>query len=116
MRITDYRFGRIAIDGTVYDRDVLIHPDGRVHHPWWRAEGHSLAVDDVADVLDAAPDDLVVGTGSAGRMAVPPETRARVEAHGIRLHAAPSEQAVRTFNDLTAEGSRRVAGAFHLTC
>jgi hypothetical protein len=38
-----------------------------------------------------------------------------IEAQGIKLIAAPTEEAVAVFNNLHSEGER-VAAAFHLTC
>jgi hypothetical protein len=112
-QIQDYQFGRMVVDGERHTRDLILLPD-RVVANWWRKEGHRLDVQDLREVFDAAPEVLVVGTGAYGLMKVPEETRQAVEAAGIELQAARSEEAWRTYNDL--RGRQRTAGAFHLTC
>jgi len=112
-RIQSYRFGRMVVDGETYTQDLLILPD-RVAANWWRKEGHRLDMEDLQEVLDAAPDVVVVGTGAYGRMQVPKETQRAVEVAGIELRVARTGQAWQTYNDLQEQ--RRTAGAFHLTC
>lgn len=112
-RIERYAFGEIVIDGKTYRRDVIVGPAG-VRPDWWRLEGHSLAVEDLAEVLADPPETLVVGQGAYGRMEVPPATREAIEAAGVRLLAAPTEEAVRLYNRLREQG--RVVAALHLTC
>jgi hypothetical protein len=114
MIIGSYQFGRIDVDGHAYTSDVIITPE-RVVDTWWRQEGHKLAVADLADVVAAKPDIVVVGTGYLGRMAVGEEARRYLEAQGIRVRAARTRQAVQDFNQLQDQQTRVVA-ALHLTC
>lgn len=115
MRITAYEFGKIVIDGKTYDSDVVIHPD-RVEANWWRQQGHSLAPNDLDRIWTSKPSDLVVGTGYYGRMQIPDETGSFVEGKGVTLSALPTEEAIRVFERLSADPSRRPVAAFHLTC
>ena len=62
MHIDSYEFGAIVIDGKIYRADLLIWP-GQIKTDWWRLEGHLLQLPDVMEVLSAAPQVLVVGTG-----------------------------------------------------
>ena len=62
MRIDQYHFGHIDIEGDGYDADVIIFPD-HVQERWWRKEGHRLAREDLDTVLAEKPELLVVGTG-----------------------------------------------------
>jgi len=87
MIIGAYQFGRIDVDGHAYTSDVIITPE-RVVDTWWRKEGHKLAVADLADIVAAKPDIVVVGTGYFGRMAVSEEAHRYLEAQGIRVRAA----------------------------
>lgn len=114
MIIGAYRFGQINIDGHAYTSDVIITPE-RVVDTWWRQEGHRLAVADLADIVAAQPDVVVVGTGYFGRMAVSDDARRYLEAHGIRVREARTRQAVQEFNHLQ-ERHARVVAALHLTC
>jgi hypothetical protein len=114
MIIGAYQFGRIDVDGHAYTSDVIITPE-RVVDTWWRQEGHKLAVADLADIVAAKPDIVVVGTGYLGRMAVSEEARRCLEAQGIRVRAARTGQAVQDFKQLQDQQTRVVA-ALHLTC
>ena len=57
----------------------------------------------------------MVGTGAYGAMKVPQETRRALDEAGIEVVIEETGGAVERYNALSAE-SRRVAGAFHLTC
>ncbi len=113
-RVESYSFGRMVIDGTEYDKDLIIRV-GAIIPNWWRKEGHTLHPVDIEEILhEDKPEVLVVGTGKYGFMRVAPETRRLLEQLGIALVAERTEVAVETFNSLV--GEKRVVGAFHLTC
>ena len=114
MHVDDYRFGRIVIDGRAYTRDVLLL-EASVQSPWWRREGHCLAIEDLDPVLAMKPQRLVIGTGAMGRMHVPPETLAALQAQGIECSVTRTAQAVELFNRWRMEEGR-TAAALHLTC
>lgn len=114
MRIDNYAFGTITIEGTTYTKDVLLLPP-RVHSPWWRKEGHRLEMADLDEVIAFAPEVLVIGTGAYGLMEVPDDTRAALGERRIEIEVLPTEQAGRRFGELIA-ARKKVAGAFHLTC
>jgi hypothetical protein len=114
MKIEEYSFGRIVIDGQTYTSDVIIHP-GRVDDKWWRKEGHNLADADLDSVWPEAPEILVVGTGSPGLMKVDPSVEQRCKRERIELIALPTAEAVAAFNRLSAE-NKKAAAALHLTC
>jgi hypothetical protein len=114
MRIEDYRFGHIRIDGRDYDSDVIVGPE-QVRDHWWRRQGHRLHTDDLQEVVAADPEVVVIGTGCYGRMQVPEATRRFLEERGIEVHATRTGQAVDLFNELQQEYARIVA-ALHLTC
>jgi hypothetical protein len=111
--IASFRFGRLVVDGTVYNRDLIILPD-RVLPDWWRAEGHTLGLDDLRPVVDARPEVLVVGSGVFGRMEVPETTSRALEAVGVELVVLRTDEACRRYNDLRER--RLVSAALHLTC
>lgn len=114
MKITDYHFGRIEVDGHDYNSDVIITPDG-VHDGWWRKEGHKLAVEDLTTIIDAKPQALIIGSGYYGRMRVPHATMSFLDDKGIRVEILKTSQAVERFNELQQNCARLVA-ALHLTC
>jgi hypothetical protein len=112
--IDQYVFGKIVVDGRIHTRDLILSRD-RVWEGWWREQGHRLSVADLKDVFEAAPEVLVVGTGTMGRMRVPVETRQEIERRGIELHVLPTGKACDLYNELEA-GDGKVVAALHLTC
>lgn len=119
MNIEAYAFGRMEYGGKTYTSDLIIYPD-RVDDSWRRLQGHLLQIEDLENILKAAPDILVIGTGNMGVMKVPPRLIEQLENKNIRLFVEPTAAAVKTFNDFnalnSADKSKRVIGAFHLTC
>jgi hypothetical protein len=113
MKIDSYSFGRIVIDGKTYTSDVIIYP-GRIDASWRRKEGHLLLLADVAELLRAKPDVLVIGTGYSGVMRVPRETVGEIAGKGIEVKVERTAKAVAVYNNL--EGSKTVIAALHITC
>lgn len=112
--IEAYSFGRMVIDGSTYARDVIIYPDNRILCPWWREQGHRLAVADITDLIAMQPDSIVAGTGASGLM-LPDAALVRLLAEKkIEFIALPTDEAVRTFN--SRSGREKAGGCFHLTC
>jgi hypothetical protein len=114
MKIRNYAFGRIDIDGTAYTSDVIIYPE-HVQAHWWRKEGHSLCMEDLEEVLRDPPQVLVIGTGCYGQMRPPPATLEALRACGIEPRVMKTGEAVAEFNRMLREAARVVA-ALHLTC
>lgn len=113
MRIDQYSFGKIVIDGRTYTSDVIIYPD-RVVSNWWRKQGHELSIEDIDEVIREKPEILVVGTGSPGLLRVLPQTEARLRGEKIEFIAKPTDEACGIFNSLVFK--RRVVACLHLTC
>ena len=111
--IESYLFGSMVIDGKEYTNDLIIYPD-HIQSSWWRKEGHRLDIEDIKEVLKVKPEVLVVGTGTSGLVEIPEETEKHIRSKGIRLIAQRTEEAYKTFNELSK--SKKVIGAFHLTC
>ena len=114
MQISDYEFGKIAIEGQTYTSDVIITPE-KVTDSWWRKEGHNLHIHDLGEVIVIKPEILVIGTGYYGRMQVPEKTRQYLQNQGIDVREAKTGDAVTVFNQLQQDCARIVA-ALHLTC
>ncbi|MCK4328483.1 Mth938-like domain-containing protein [candidate division WOR-3 bacterium] len=110
--IDSYEFGHIVIDGESYSNDVIILPDRIITH-WWRKEGHRLAIEDLKDIFEENIDTLIVGTGAYGVMKVDEETKRELEKRGIKLIIAPTEDAVKIYNNSTSD---KTAACLHLTC
>jgi len=113
--ITSYTFGIIEVDGRKFRKDLIIRPDGSIHHPWRRKKGHRLGLSDLEPLLDSPPDILVVGAGAFGLMKPKPGLEAKLAKRGVTLRVMPSKQAAAEYNNLAVEGGR-IAACFHLTC
>jgi len=111
-RIDAYQFGRIVVDGQQQSQDLIILPN-RVVRNWWRQEGHSLVLDDVRDVLEELPENLLIGTGAHGQLHPDPVALDRLRARGIKVEALPTATAVRRYGELDPACT---AAALHLTC
>ncbi len=113
MRIDNYRFGSIIVDGREYKNDVIILSD-HIESDWWRRSGHELCVEDLASVLEFGPRMLIVGTGHNGRMKVLDETADRLREIGCELVVKKSKEACEVYNARRDED--RVVACLHLTC
>jgi hypothetical protein len=111
-RLEDYRFGRVTVDGREHTRDLIVLPD-RVVPDWWRREGHSLAIEDLDEVVDELPGRLVLGVGAHGRLRPDAAVIAELERRGVEVECLPTEAAVRRYGELD---ERNTAAALHLTC
>lgn len=113
FHIDHYQFGRITIAGKTYTKDLVLLPD-RLITGWWRQEGHLLQVADLAEVLRAGVQLLVIGQGAYGRMQVAAEVQEVLENAGIRWIALPTGDACLEYNRTAHD--QQVAAALHLTC
>jgi hypothetical protein len=114
MKIDQYAFGKVVIEGKTYTSDVIIYPE-KVDPSWWRKEGHRLQPVDLENVIREKPDILIIGTGNVGAMDVPKETLAFLRSQGIDVRVARTEKAVGIFNS-SYGGNKKVVAALHLTC
>ncbi|MDX2433262.1 MAG: MTH938/NDUFAF3 family protein [Desulfobacterales bacterium] len=112
--IESYSFGHIVINGTSYTKDVIIYPDGRIESPWWRNQGHELALIDLQDLIATSPEIIICGIGAMGLMQPSAELKEYLEDHNIDFIAQKSSQAVETYKQ--SSGNKKVGACFHLTC
>ena len=110
--LEDYSFGTVRVDGEEHTRDLIVLPD-RVVPDWWRRDGHSLAMEDLDDVIEELPERLILGCGAHGRLEPPPVVLEQLRARGVEVEAMPTAEAVRRYGELDPE---RTAAALHLTC
>jgi len=108
-----YEYGTIVIGGKPYDSDVIILPDGTVE-PWQRKEEHRFGDDDADRLIAAAPEVMVIGSGTVGSLRVRPEVVRSFESAGSEVLVYKTTKACETYQELRRH--RKVAGAFHLTC
>ncbi|UCG35112.1 MAG: hypothetical protein JSW17_06410 [Candidatus Omnitrophota bacterium] len=114
MQIDSYSFGSITVDGKVYTDDLIVFPE-KVSSGWWRKQGHSLCMEDLAEVLVYKPQILIVGKGASSCMDIPSSTVQILKDEGIEVIGDNTASAVELFNEYIGAG-KKVVGAFHLTC
>jgi hypothetical protein len=117
--IEEYNFGKITIDGKVYDKDIQTDWNGNVSE-WLRQEDKIIGITDVAGSVEKEPQSLVIGTGQKGMVKLAEEAKIFIQERGIELFMDETEEAVRTFNilkedSLEGEGvQEKVIGLFCL--
>jgi hypothetical protein len=114
-RIESYSPGRVVVDGVEHHRDLIVLPD-RVLTEWWRRDGHSLAIEDLDDVVDDLPERLILGCGYASQLQPDPAVLETLSKRGVKVEALPTDQAVERFQELEVRNPAAVAAALHLTC
>ncbi|AEK73785.1 hypothetical protein GQS_09455 [Thermococcus sp. 4557] len=118
MRVEFPEFGRIVVDGKVYDHDIVIYPSGKIgERKKWLSKNkhgtsHKLDPDELREYLSEDFDVLLVGTGAWGRLSLLPESRELVA--NKEVIERPTGDAVELFNGLW--GKRKVLAIFHITC
>lgn len=100
--------GWVRVGGDEYRENVVLLPDAVVKG-WAPAGFDALDERDFAQLLDYAPEIVLLGTGSAQRFPHPSLLAALGAAH-VGVEVMDTGAACRTFNILVAEG-RRVAAA-----
>ena len=114
IKIETSSFGLIVINGKQYTSDLIVYPDGQVKDSWWRKSGHRLSIDDISELVESAPEVIIVGTGVNGLMKPDTGLDKTLSKMGINLIPLPNPEAIEIFNKLSSE--KRVGACFHLTC
>ena len=113
MRLSEYRFGFVKVDGVPYTEDIQVLPDGTVKS-WWRKEGHRVLPEDLEEALATNPELIIIGTGYGGRVEVSEETKKLLAERGVELLALKTSEAVEAYNEYSPK--RRTCALLHLTC
>jgi hypothetical protein len=116
MRIDEFQFGTIRIDGKTFDRDVVLR-NGKVSKREKKPSKHykdrfghtPLSVD---EVIPWACGRLIVGTGAYGRLPVMDDVKREAERRGVDLVILPTAEAIEQIN----QGGERTNAILHVTC
>lgn len=114
MKIESFSFGMIRIDGREYRFDLKLIGD-RLIPNWFRANGHLVEPEDIADILESDVDTCIIGTGAYGLMRVSDKVKSDFKSRNIPLVIEKTEEACRRYNQLK-KTYKNVAAALHLTC
>lgn len=115
--ITHLEWGKIEADGRTF-KDVKLWPGGG--RDWdWRETGTrhvpGVQVADVEELLAHGAKVVVLSRGVQEVLQVAPSVVVALEARGVKVHVAQTEQAVKLYNQLRAT-EPALGGLFHSTC
>ena len=119
-RIDRTRFGSITVEGSVYEHDVIIRPDGRVKKRKKKLSkavygtSHTISLQEAKYICEqgAGAQRLIVGSGQYGNVELSPEAAAYVKARKCTVLLLPTPNVIDIWNK--TEG--RAIGLFHVTC
>jgi hypothetical protein len=114
------RFGSITIDGTRFEHDVVIWPDGTVTKRKKKlskrvyGSSHTISLAEAEYVYEhaGAATLLIIGSGQNGMVHLSGEAARYLAHRGCRTLLAPTPQALEDWN----RAAGNVAGLFHVTC
>jgi polyphosphate kinase 2 (PPK2 family) len=110
--IDEFEYGTIVIGGRTYQTDVIIFPDGAVE-PRQRKGENVLRPKEVARIIKAKPEVLIVGLGTVGDLRVQPKAEKRLQEAGIEILAYKTRKATETYKEL--RNQQKVAAVLHVT-
>lgn len=119
-RIDATDFGSITVEGTVFDHDVVISPDGEVSKRKKKLSkavygtSHTISLEEAKYIYRraAGADRLIVGAGQYGRVRLSPEAADFFARKACEIVLLPTPQVIGLWNE--TEG--RAVGLFHVTC
>ena len=117
MRIDAYEFGRITIDGVIYDQDVVVEA-ARIRK---RKKGPSKARQGefghtpltAKEEIPWSGRRLWIGTGAYGRLPVAEDIREEARRRGVELLMRPTPELVRLVNEALPAETNPI---LHITC
>lgn len=117
LQVVRLDWGEVELeDGSIY-KDVKIFPGGARKWKWTETGTHhqpGVQFEDVAELLDNNAETVVLTKGVLGRLNVPDELIAQLEARGITVHVAKTRKAVQIYNQLCNDEMTGIL--IHSTC
>ena len=116
--IEHIEWGAMTVEGLGDGKDFKLYPGGG--REWdWNETGtrHRPGIQpaDVRELIEAGCRVIVLSKGFDEVLQTCPETIELLEAKGITVHIAQTQEAVDLYNDLVAH-AQLVGGLFHSTC
>ncbi|GHJ44534.1 hypothetical protein Cs7R123_18760 [Catellatospora sp. TT07R-123] len=117
-KVVSIAWGIVEVEGAGRFRDVMLYPGGAKEWDWGATGTHhfpGVQPADVADLVAAGATVIVLSRGMDLRLHVMSETGQALREQGVTVHIVQTEEAVRLYNDLAAEGTA-VGALIHSTC
>ena len=115
MKFEDFSFGRIRVDGTLFDHDLVIDR-GKIRErkkkpskKYRESFGHTPL--SVEEEIPWKCDQLVIGTGT-GALPVMKEVKREARRRGVELQILPTEEAIQLLN----RQPENTNAILHVTC
>ena len=118
VRIDNFKFGSIVLDGKKYARDVFLFPDGSVKKRkggFWKFGSHAIKKKEIEELTETSPDVLIIGTGTDSVAKLTDDAEAYLKESEVEAVIVSSWEAVEKLNQLAGEG-KRAAALVHITC
>jgi hypothetical protein len=116
MRIGQFAFGALDIDGVTYEHDIVID-GGEIHKrkksaskKFRDAFGHTPL--SLEEKIPWRCSRLVVGTGAYGRLPVMDDVKREADARGVQLILLPTAEAIQVLQ----KSARNTNAVLHVTC
>lgn len=114
MKIHEYRFGNINIDGNDYSDDLIIAHGNELIIPWIREKGHLCQRKDIERFLDGSIKKIIFGRGYFLVMKIDDDLKNFLQENGIEFLESGSKKAVDLYNK--TEDKTSLLFCIHLTC
>lgn len=113
-------FGSITVDGTVFEHDVIIRPDGQVKKRKKKLSkevygtSHMISLQEAEYLWQqgAGPECLIVGSGQHGNVELSPEAAVYLERRRCPVELLPTPEVIDVWN----QAKHKAMGLFHVTC
>ena len=115
MKFEDFTFGRVSVDGILYDHDLIVDHGKirkRTKQPskkYRDSFGHTPL--SVEEKIPWKCRQLVIGTGM-GALPVMDEVKREARKRGVQLHIMPTGKAIKILN----ERPKKANAILHVTC
>ncbi|WP_020519883.1 Mth938-like domain-containing protein [Catelliglobosispora koreensis] len=116
-KVTHLSWGRMEVEGLGTGKDFKLYPGGGRAWDWSETgtrHDPGIQLADVEELLSHGATVVVLSRGIDLVLQVQPEVVAALEARGLTVHVAQTQEAVRLYNSLCDSAS--VGGLFHSTC
>jgi len=107
MKVTDFKFGSIRINGKEYKEDVFVLGNSVEI----KESGHTIRKKEVEKLVLEEPKQIIIGTGTTGKVKITEEALSFVKSNNIDIILEKTPKAVEIFNK-----NNNAVGLFHLTC
>lgn len=111
-------FGSITIDGTVYERDIMIRLNGQVKKRKKKLSkavygtSHTISLAEAKHIYQKRAERLIIGAGQYGTVTLSDEAAGYFKRKQCHVELLPMGSVIRAWN--AADGA--VIGLFHVTC